>query len=249
MASRLVGLSVTAVIVSACASQSPADLGQIALAKPPAVEAPAQAAEAVKPVPPRSARAAVVTPTLTALPAPARIAVRPTTVAPGWTALEAEQPKPPRRSAQTPVVVQTANVATPTPVPHPARTTTAQNPAYDQTADPEQAKRFALKEAAVVAAVIAASRAAYLGTGKPCACPDNVTRNGQACGLRSAHSRPGGFKPLCYPTDVSAPVIERWRSTGAIAVGCFNPRPRVSGRQETVINDLGLGGVSIHARV
>jgi hypothetical protein len=33
---------------------------------------------------------------------------------------------------------------------------------------------------------------------------DDTMRNGRACGGRSAHSRPGGAAPLCYPIDVTA---------------------------------------------
>jgi hypothetical protein len=36
-------------------------------------------------------------------------------------------------------------------------------------------------------------------------------RNGRACGGRSAYSRPGGAAPLCYPTDVTAAMIDAYR--------------------------------------
>jgi hypothetical protein len=81
----------------------------------------------------------------------------------------------------------------------------------------EQAEtRSLMTDVAVIAAVIAASRAAYLAMGKPCACPDNVDLAGRSCGRRSAHSRPGGFKPLCITSDVTAAMIATWRATGAI---------------------------------
>jgi hypothetical protein len=83
-------------------------------------------------------------------------------------------------------------------------------------ADEEAKKRSLISDIAVIATVIAASRAAYLAMGKPCGCPDHVAANGSRCGLRSAHSKPGGFKPLCFPTDISPAIIATWRATGGI---------------------------------
>jgi hypothetical protein len=36
-------------------------------------------------------------------------------------------------------------------------------------------------------------------------------RNGRVCGGRSAYSRPGGAAPFCYPSDVTAAMIESYR--------------------------------------
>ena len=83
-------------------------------------------------------------------------------------------------------------------------------------ADQEQKKRSLMTDAAVMAAVIAGSIAAYKAMGKPCACPSDTMKNGRACGGNSAYSRPGGFKPLCFPTDVTADIIATWRATGTI---------------------------------
>jgi hypothetical protein len=71
-------------------------------------------------------------------------------------------------------------------------------------------------ETALMAAGIAAllgheSRAEYYATGHPCACPDDQTRIGKSCGNTSAYVRPGGARPLCYPTDVTAAMIESYR--------------------------------------
>lgn len=44
-----------------------------------------------------------------------------------------------------------------------------------------------------------------------CACPYNTTANGSRCGKRSAYSRQGGAKPLCYPEDVSDKMIQNYR--------------------------------------
>lgn len=47
-----------------------------------------------------------------------------------------------------------------------------------------------------------------------CPCPYNLTRNGNGsrCGGRSAYSRPGGYSPLCYPSDVTSSMILRYRN-------------------------------------
>jgi hypothetical protein len=65
--------------------------------------------------------------------------------------------------------------------------------------------------AAIAAIIVQASRDQYHATGRPCACPDDSARNGSACGGRSAYSRPGGAAPLCYPSDVTASMIESYR--------------------------------------
>jgi hypothetical protein len=37
-----------------------------------------------------------------------------------------------------------------------------------------------------------------------CPCPYSTDRAGRRCGGRSAYSRPGGYAPLCYPSDIRA---------------------------------------------
>ena|SRR5579862_1598491 len=59
--------------------------------------------------------------------------------------------------------------------------------------------------------IIKESRDAYYATGHPCACPEDLARNGSRCGGRSAYSRPGGAEPKCYRTDVSPHEIKEWR--------------------------------------
>lgn len=56
--------------------------------------------------------------------------------------------------------------------------------------------------------MIAESIAGYRGA---CPCPDNRMANGARCGGRSAYSRPGGATVLCYPSDITPPMIEEWR--------------------------------------
>jgi hypothetical protein len=60
--------------------------------------------------------------------------------------------------------------------------------------------------------VVQESVAQYHVTGHPCACPYDQARNGSNCGGRSAYSRPGGAAPLCYPTDVTAGMVQNWRA-------------------------------------
>lgn len=52
------------------------------------------------------------------------------------------------------------------------------------------------------------SLASYPGN---CPCPYNSDRAGRSCGRRSAHSKPGGYAPLCYPQDVTEEMVERYR--------------------------------------
>lgn len=73
----------------------------------------------------------------------------------------------------------------------------------------------ALTAAAIAAIIVQASREQYHAGGRPCACPDDIMRNGRACGGRSAYSRPGGASPLCYPSDVPAAMIETYRQKTA----------------------------------
>jgi hypothetical protein len=83
---------------------------------------------------------------------------------------------------------------------------------------PPEAKRKvegALTAAAIAAIIVQASRDQYHAGGRPCACPDDSARNGSACGGRSAYSRPGGAAPLCYPSYVTAAMIESYRQRQA----------------------------------
>jgi hypothetical protein len=59
--------------------------------------------------------------------------------------------------------------------------------------------------------IIKESIEVYQASGSPCACPYNSARNGSSCGKRSAHSRPGGAAPLCYPQDVTNEMVADWR--------------------------------------
>jgi len=72
----------------------------------------------------------------------------------------------------------------------------------------------ALSDNQIAEIIVRDSRAAYHATGRPCACPDDLARNGSRCGGRSAYSRPGGASPLCYVTDVPKAKIDEYRARG-----------------------------------
>jgi len=82
-------------------------------------------------------------------------------------------------------------------------------------ADTKRKVEAALTAAAITAIIIQVSRDQYHAGGRPCACPDDTARNGSACGGRSAYSRPGGAAPLCYPSDVTAAMIDSYRQRQA----------------------------------
>jgi hypothetical protein len=59
--------------------------------------------------------------------------------------------------------------------------------------------------------IVRESRSAYYATGHPCACPEDLARNGSRCGARSAYSR--GGRPFCYVSDVPKPRIDEYKAT------------------------------------
>lgn len=65
----------------------------------------------------------------------------------------------------------------------------------------------ALDRNTIVQQIIADSIAQYPG---PCACPFNTDRAGHSCGRRSAYSKPGGYAPICYATEVTDEMIQNW---------------------------------------
>jgi hypothetical protein len=68
-----------------------------------------------------------------------------------------------------------------------------------------------ITDAEIAAIIVQESREAYYRTGRPCACPEDLARNGSRCGGRSAHDRPGGASPYCYPSEVPKAEIDRYR--------------------------------------
>jgi hypothetical protein len=67
-----------------------------------------------------------------------------------------------------------------------------------------------LSDGQIASRIISASRSAYYSTGHPCACPDDTTRAGRACGNTAAYARAGGIK--CYPQDVTRVDIAAYRA-------------------------------------
>jgi len=57
--------------------------------------------------------------------------------------------------------------------------------------------------------MIKQSIASYPGN---CPCPHNLASNGSQCGKRSAYSKPGGYTPLCSPSDISDEAVKAWRA-------------------------------------
>ena len=45
-----------------------------------------------------------------------------------------------------------------------------------------------------------------------CPCPYYRASNGSRCGKRSAWSRPGGYSPLCYESDISEKMVNKYRA-------------------------------------
>lgn len=65
-----------------------------------------------------------------------------------------------------------------------------------------------LSDAQIRQLLIDRSITAYPGS---CACPYNRARDGSRCGARSAWSKPGGASPLCYTSDVTQAMVDRYR--------------------------------------
>lgn len=57
--------------------------------------------------------------------------------------------------------------------------------------------------------IVGESITSYPGS---CPCPYNIARNGSRCGGRSAYSRPGGYAPKCFASDVSAAEVAAYRA-------------------------------------
>jgi hypothetical protein len=68
--------------------------------------------------------------------------------------------------------------------------------------------RMPLSDAEIKQQIIRNSIASYPGN---CPCPYSVTSNGSSCGRRSAYSKPGGYDPICYPSDVTPEMVRQYR--------------------------------------
>lgn len=98
------------------------------------------------------------------------------------------------------------------PIQRAQRTSNASQTTPQPTRKPLQTA--ALSSSVIAELIIKQSRAAYHSTGRPCACPDDLMRNGRKCGRSSAYSRPGGASPKCYLADVTLADIEKFRVRG-----------------------------------
>ena len=65
---------------------------------------------------------------------------------------------------------------------------------------------FAEEKKSLIQKKISDSIASYPGK---CACPYQLMSNGRKCGKRSAYSKPGGYAPLCYASDVAEQDINK----------------------------------------
>jgi hypothetical protein len=70
--------------------------------------------------------------------------------------------------------------------------------------------RSTISDAQIRQQIIRESIASYPGN---CPCPYNSARNGSSCGRRSAYSRPGGYAPMCFATDVSKEAVATYRQS------------------------------------
>lgn len=83
--------------------------------------------------------------------------------------------------------------------------------AAETRAEKSQEKKR-LSDAQIKKLLIDESIATYDGN---CPCPYSRARNGSRCGKRSAYNREGGAAPLCYPDDVTAEMVQRYRDDHA----------------------------------
>jgi hypothetical protein len=124
-------------------------------------------------------------------------------------------PRPSARAA-TKLIPTPVGYTSPAPAPQPAViASVSPAPPENPPAPNSKEVKAALMAAGIAALIVQESRAAYYATGHPCACPDDQTRNGRSCGNMSAYVRPGGAHPLCYPSDVTAAMIETYQQRQA----------------------------------
>lgn len=66
-----------------------------------------------------------------------------------------------------------------------------------------------LSEEQIRHALVERSIAMYAGN---CPCPYHRDKAGRQCGKRSAYSKPGGYTPLCFVSDVTPEMVASFRS-------------------------------------
>jgi hypothetical protein len=112
-----------------------------------------------------------------------------------------------------------AQYAAPVPQPSAPQAIPLAPPRTPQHAAETVPDRATLGDTQVTTLIIAASIAAYFTLNRPCACPYHKDRGGRSCGGRSAHSKPGGEAPLCFPTDITAGMIAAYRKGHTVTGG------------------------------
>jgi hypothetical protein len=116
-----------------------------------------------------------------------------------------------RQSASTPTIT---TQAAPQPTPAYATEAPARSPAPAANTVPKRIEAEPQRAAPVLAdqeitqQLIARSLASYPGS---CPCPYNSDRAGRRCGGRSAYSRPCGYAPLCFESDITSDMIDDYR--------------------------------------
>ena len=60
----------------------------------------------------------------------------------------------------------------------------------------------------IIQNIISESISNYSGN---CPCPYNRASNGSSCGKRSAYSKPGGYAPVCYASDVTPAMLSTYK--------------------------------------
>jgi hypothetical protein len=101
------------------------------------------------------------------------------------------------------------------------------------------AVRIAIADAKI-AAVIVSACSIYPDA---CTCPHHIAGNGSSCGQRSARTRRGGWKPICYLFDITPRMIEIYRKTGDTAKACKfieQDRKRSNQRARVLAAHLGI---------
>jgi hypothetical protein len=81
----------------------------------------------------------------------------------------------------------------------------ATNSVHGQSSSADQQR---LSDSEIRQLLIRQSIAAYSGA---CPCPETRNSRGARCGGNSAYNRAGGNRPLCYPSDVTDAMIQRYR--------------------------------------
>jgi hypothetical protein len=68
---------------------------------------------------------------------------------------------------------------------------------------------FSLTDEEVKQKIIDDSIKSYSGK---CPCPYSKMKSGRKCGIRSAYKKPNGEKPICFSSDITQEMIDRYRS-------------------------------------